>query len=71
MIVDIGPDFQPVVLGVQTERLLSLLEEIHLHITESFLELRDLLLTLTHFPLQLVLRKYARIILYCEYSIKL
>lgn len=52
---DSPPEFQAVILRVQTEDLLLLLEEVHLHITQSLLQLRNLLFQVTDLPLQLVL----------------
>lgn len=50
-----SPDLESVILCVQTQRLFPLLEEVHLHVTQSLLQLRYLPFALSHLPLQLVL----------------
>lgn len=54
---DSAPDFQSVILRVKTEHVFSLLEQVDLHVTQSLLQLCNLLFSLTYFPLQFVLGK--------------
>lgn len=49
------PDLQPVVLGVQSERLLPLLEQVDLHVAQGLLQLCSLSFALSHLPLQFML----------------
>lgn len=53
--LDSTPDFQPVILRVKTKNMFPLLEEVDLHVTQSVLQLWNLLFSLTYFPLQFVL----------------